>query len=57
MIQFQKSKSLQERTQLGILMAKNWFTPDLPSVTEYTTNETMGSSADRLAAAFQVSRK
>lgn len=57
MIQFQRAKSLQERAKLGISMAKNWFNPDLPSVVEYTTNETMGSSADRLAAAFQISRK
>lgn len=29
----------------------------LPSVSEFSTNETMGHSADRLAAAFKVSRE
>ena len=33
-----------------------WFTPELPGITEFSTNETMGHSADRLAAAFDVSR-
>eukprot|EP00126_Sphaerothecum_destruens_P012988 Sdes_comp22227_c0_seq1m20724 len=30
--------------------------PELPSVSEFSTNETMGHSADRLATAFDVSR-
>lgn len=29
----------------------------LPSVAEFSSGETMGHSADRLAAAFKVSRK
>jgi len=33
------------------------WTPELPAVAEFSTNETMGHSADRLAAAFAVSRK
>ena len=32
------------------------WTPELPAVAEFSTNETMGHSADRLAAAFEVSR-
>eukprot|EP01135_Chromosphaera_perkinsii_P010471 Nk52_evm34s2133 gene=Nk52_evmTU34s2133 len=31
--------------------------PELPAVAEFSTNETMGHSADRLATAFDVSRK
>ncbi|XP_077991149.1 trifunctional enzyme subunit beta, mitochondrial-like [Glandiceps talaboti] len=31
--------------------------PELPAVAEFSTNETMGHSADRLCAAFGVSRK
>jgi acetyl-CoA acyltransferase len=31
--------------------------PELPAVAEFSTNEVMGYSADRLAAAFNVSRK
>lgn len=57
MIEFQKVKSLRRQASLSLIMTKNWFNPDLPSVVEYTTNESMGSSADRLAAAFNVSRK
>ena len=30
--------------------------PQLPAVAEFSTSETMGHSADRLAAAFAVSR-
>merc|ERR1719400_713370 len=33
-----------------------YFTPELPGITEFSTNETMGHSADRLAATFDVSR-
>lgn len=29
----------------------------LPAITEFSTNETMGHSGDRLAAAFDISRK
>merc|ERR1712127_160229 len=31
--------------------------PELPAVAEFSTNETMGHSADRLCAAFDVSRR
>jgi len=31
--------------------------PEAPAVAEFSTNETMGQSADRLAAAFDVSRR
>jgi acetyl-CoA acyltransferase len=31
--------------------------PEAPSITEFSTNESMGQSADRLAAAFGVSRE
>merc|ERR1711997_1333525 len=33
-----------------------YFTPELPGITEFSTNETMGHSADRLAATFDVTR-
>jgi len=33
-----------------------FFTPELPGISEFSTNEVMGHSADRLAATFQVSR-
>merc|ERR1712004_884491 len=33
-----------------------YLTPELPAIAEFSTNETMGHSADRLAATFNVSR-
>jgi len=33
-----------------------FLTPELPAIAEFSTNETMGHSADRLAATFAVSR-
>ncbi|XP_071487762.1 trifunctional enzyme subunit beta, mitochondrial-like [Diadema antillarum] len=33
------------------------LSPELPAVAEFSTNETMGHSGDRLAAAFDISRK
>lgn len=33
------------------------LSPELPAVAEFSTNESMGHSGDRLAAAFNVSRK
>lgn len=41
---------------LGQILGANPLMPELPAVAEFSTNETMGHSADRLAAAFQVSR-
>merc|ERR1711973_1045540 len=33
------------------------FAPELPAIAEFSTNEVMGHSADRLASAFNVSRQ
>ena len=41
---------------LGKILGANPLMPELPAVAEFSTGETMGHSADRLAAAFQVSR-
>lgn len=38
-------------------MSPSVWTPELPAVAEFSTNETMGHSADRLSAAFEVSRQ
>jgi acetyl-CoA acyltransferase len=57
MIDFQKAKKLDSKLKYGLKMLANWFTPELPAVSEFTTNEVMGHSGDRLAAAFAVSRK
>jgi acetyl-CoA acyltransferase len=42
---------------LGKILGANPLMPELPAVAEFSTGETMGHSADRLAAAFQVSRQ
>lgn len=34
-----------------------WLTPELPAIAEFSTNETMGTSADRLSATFGISRQ
>ena len=46
-----------DKLKVGIDIFKNYFTPELPAVAEFTSGETMGKSGDRLAAAFGVSRK
>lgn len=42
---------------VGKILGANPLAPELPAVAEFSTGETMGHSADRLAAAFQVSRQ
>lgn len=52
-----KAKTLPAKLSLlsQALNAKA-LTPELPAVAEFSTNETMGHSADRLASAFAISR-
>lgn len=57
MIDFQKAKKFDAKVKYGLKMLANWFTPELPAVSEFTTGEVMGNSGDRLAAAFCVSRR
>ncbi|KAF5275028.1 hypothetical protein FQA39_LY06965 [Lamprigera yunnana] len=52
-----KAKSLQQRLQLMFTLRPDYFIPDLPSVSEFSSGETMGHSADRLAASFGATRK
>ncbi|CAL8316253.1 unnamed protein product [Boreogadus saida] len=56
MLSLNKAKTLGQRLSLigGIRMAH--LAPELPAVAEFSTEETMGHSADRLAAAFGVTR-
>ncbi|XP_069461680.1 trifunctional enzyme subunit beta, mitochondrial [Ambystoma mexicanum] len=51
-----KAKSLGQRLALLAKLRPDYFAPELPAVAEFSTNESMGHSADRLAAAFGVSR-
>jgi len=52
-----KAKSVGAKLGLLAELRPNFFNPELPAIAEFSTNETMGHSADRLAAAFGVSRK
>ena len=52
----QKS-NMMEKAQLGAKIAANLLDFEVPGVLEYTTNESMGSSGDRLAAAFGITRE
>lgn len=53
------NKAKTPAAQLGLLakvFSSKPLTPELPAVAEFSTGETMGHSADRLAAAFGISR-
>uniref|UniRef100_A0A4X2JNA7 Trifunctional enzyme subunit beta, mitochondrial n=1 Tax=Vombatus ursinus TaxID=29139 RepID=A0A4X2JNA7_VOMUR len=56
MLELNKAKSLGQRLSLASKFRLNFLAPELPAVAEFSTSETMGHSADRLAAAFAVSR-
>lgn len=50
-------RELLRANVIGGDIVMNLFSPELPAVAEFSTGETMGHSGDRLAAAFNVSRK
>lgn len=58
MLNLNRSKSTTQRLGLmaKMLSLKN-FAPEAPAIAEFSTGEIMGQSADRLAAAFNVSRQ
>ncbi|XP_068792763.1 trifunctional enzyme subunit beta, mitochondrial isoform X2 [Struthio camelus] len=56
MLTLNKAKTLGQKLSLISKIRPDYFAPELPGVTEFSTNETMGHSADRLAAAFEISR-
>lgn len=57
MLKANKAKTPVQRLKLLASIRPNYFVPELPAVAEFSSGETMGHSADRLAAAFKVSRK
>lgn len=57
MLKANKAKSLQQRLGLIASLRPDYFVPDLPAVAEFSSGETMGHSADRLAAAFGATRQ
>mgnify|MGYP002655279278 CR=1 FL=1 len=57
MLKANKAKTVGQRLGLLTSIRPNFLIPELPAVAEFSSGETMGHSADRLAAAFTVSRK
>merc|ERR1711862_911056 len=56
LLKLNKAKTAGARLSLLSQLSMSHFAPELPAVAEFSTNESMGHSADRLAAAFEVSR-
>lgn len=56
MLSLNKAKTMGQRLGLIGSIRLAHLSPELPAVAEFSTAETMGHSADRLAAAFGVSR-
>uniref|UniRef100_A0AAQ5XA26 Trifunctional enzyme subunit beta, mitochondrial n=1 Tax=Amphiprion ocellaris TaxID=80972 RepID=A0AAQ5XA26_AMPOC len=56
MLSLNKAKTLGQKLSLIGSIRMAHLSPELPAVAEFSTAETMGHSADRLAAAFGVSR-
>lgn len=56
-IESRKAKSLQDYVGLLSGFSPGDLIPEIPAIAEYSTGETMGESADKLAATFNVSRE
>merc|ERR1712098_630443 len=57
MLSANKAKSVGAKLSLLSKIRPDYLAPELPAIAEFSTNETMGHSADRLAATFGVTRK
>lgn len=57
MLKASKAKTPLQRLQLIASIRPDFLVPELPAVAEFSSGETMGHSADRLAASFKVSRQ
>jgi len=57
MLKANKAKTMGQRLSLLSQIDMKALVPELPAVAEFSTGEVMGHSADRLAAAFNVSRQ
>ncbi|KAK6616844.1 hypothetical protein RUM43_014985 [Polyplax serrata] len=56
LLRLNKAKTPQQKIGLLMKIRPQDFIPEAPAVAEFSSGETMGHSADRLAAAFSVSR-
>lgn len=58
MLSLNKAKTTGAKLSIvSNMLSPSVWNPELPAVAEFSTNETMGHSADRLCAAFGVSRQ
>lgn len=57
MLKANKAKTAAAKLSLLASIKPSFLIPELPAVAEFSSGETMGHSADRLAAAFNVSRQ
>lgn len=57
LIQSRKARSLVDYLDLLKGLGPGDLLPEIPSISEYSTGETMGESGDKLAAMFDVSRE
>ncbi|XP_013137980.1 PREDICTED: trifunctional enzyme subunit beta, mitochondrial [Papilio polytes] len=56
LLRLNRAKTPAQRLSLIASIRPDYFAPELPAVAEFSSGETMGHSADRLAAAFGASR-
>ncbi|CRL05332.1 CLUMA_CG018138, isoform A [Clunio marinus] len=57
LLKLSRAKTAGQRLSLLSTFRPAFLTPELPAVAEFSSGETMGHSADRLAASFKVTRK
>lgn len=57
MLAFPKAKTTLEKVEMLAQLRPDFLVPDVPGIEEFSSNESMGHSADRLAATFGVSRR
>lgn len=57
MLRANRAKTPVQKLQLLASIRPDFLIPELPSIAEFSSGETMGHSADRLASAFEVSRQ
>ncbi|XP_048484198.1 trifunctional enzyme subunit beta, mitochondrial [Plutella xylostella] len=57
LLRLNRAKTPAQRLSLLATIRPDYFAPELPAVAEFSSGETMGHSADRLAAAFGASRQ
>ncbi|XP_002164406.1 trifunctional enzyme subunit beta, mitochondrial isoform X1 [Hydra vulgaris] len=56
LLNLNRAKSFGQRLSIIASIRPKHLSPELPSISEFSTGETMGKSGDRLAAAFNISR-